>query len=281
MVVTAGAVHGQAKEGLADRTEHVLQLLLADLELQDRAGRAVPGLVVRAGDQEARGGDSLSGGVGQHVACDLLAHKLVVGLVRVQATDDVVPVGPGVVADRVALEPLRLREARHVEPVPAPSLAVAGIGQHAVHQPGVGVRRAIVDECVYLGGRWRNAEHVERHAANECRAVGGRRGAQMVALQVRQHEGVDGIGYPGPVLDGRHCHRPELLQRPPVWSGALSLWSRLARRRLGLPDRAARDPAPERIYLRRGERLAGRHLPGGDLLEDQALLRIAEEFQAS
>ena len=57
VVVTAGAVHGQAHESLADRAEHVLQLLLADAGLDERADGAVAGLVPRPHGEEAGGDD--------------------------------------------------------------------------------------------------------------------------------------------------------------------------------------------------------------------------------
>ena len=58
------------------------------------------------------------------VAGELFFHELIVRLVVIEALDDVIPVTIGVRAVHVVLIAIGFRETNHIQPVPAPLLAV-------------------------------------------------------------------------------------------------------------------------------------------------------------
>ena len=108
----------------------------------------------------------------QHVAGHLLPDEAAIGLVRVEGPDDVIAIGPGVIAAFVLVVAVRVAVVDHVEPVPAPALAVARRRQQAIDQLLVGVRRVVLDEGVDLLRRRRQAVQVEGQAADQRPAVG-------------------------------------------------------------------------------------------------------------
>ena len=131
---------------------------------------------------------SASSVAGQQVAGELLADELVVGHVAVEGVDHPVAVAVhlrdrvvGVVAGGVGV-------ADHVEPVPAPALAVGGRGEQPVDDLREGVRRLVRQERVDLLGRRRQAGQVEGRAADQRPLVGGRRGRQALRLELREDE---------------------------------------------------------------------------------------------
>ena len=88
--------------------------------------KASIGVRTQPGDHEARRDDPLAFAGRQHVAGQLLADEIAIGLVRIERGDDPVAVGPGVVAALVLVVAVRVAVVGHVEPVPAPALAVRG-----------------------------------------------------------------------------------------------------------------------------------------------------------
>jgi hypothetical protein len=115
----------------------------------------------------------------------------------------------------------------------------------------------------------RQADQVEVHPPQERGPVGGRRGGETLLFVDSGHEGIDGIAYPGGVLDGRQRRPLGTLKRPvpariifgPFRGGALS---------------ALLNPPAQERDLCFGERLAlGRHalahLRSGDALQEQTL----------
>ena len=75
----------------------------------------------------------------QHVAGHLFLDEPAVRLVLVERPDHVIAVRPGVGARLVLVVAVGVAVMDHVEPVPAPALAVVRAGQQAVDQPLVGV----------------------------------------------------------------------------------------------------------------------------------------------
>jgi hypothetical protein len=68
----------------------------------------------------------------------LLAHETIIGLVGIERADDVIAKAPGIAAFVVVGEARRIGIARHVEPVPAPLLAIVGGGEQSVDNLGKG-----------------------------------------------------------------------------------------------------------------------------------------------
>ena len=148
VVVAPGAAEGQAQEGRAGRVGGVGQPLVVELALDHRR------LLQRRADAVQRAGGDGLGVVGpQLVAGDLLLDEAVERLVGVQGADHVVAVAPGVGIEVVGLEAAGVGVAGHVEPVPAPALAVLRRGEQAVDQPFVGVGPLVVGEAFDLVGR--------------------------------------------------------------------------------------------------------------------------------
>ena len=208
-----------------------------------------------AGDgQVAGGGDRFRGptrsGIGrqfrgQDVAGDLLADELVVRLVGVEGVDDVVAVAPGLGHGEVGRLAGRVGVADHVEPVPAPLLAVGRRRQQPVHELVESVRRAVGEEGVDLVRRRRQPGQVERDAADERELV-GRRSRLQAALAPRSgEEGVEGMA------GGRRLRVAHRLERP-VLDGLHRLGG-------GGPSGPVADPAFQVGDGRGVERLVRRH----------------------
>ena len=132
VVVAAGAADGLAEEGLAHRVElfvhhihfELLLLLLFEVRVAEREERRGDELLLTLGD----------GAVREQIAGDLLAEEAVVGLVRVEAGDDVVAVAPSLLHHEAAQRE-RLGVTHHVQPVPAPTLAEVRGGEQGIHEP--------------------------------------------------------------------------------------------------------------------------------------------------
>ncbi len=149
-------------------------------------------------------------GLAKLIGGELLADELIVGQVVVEGRDHVVAIGVGIRIAAVLGEDVALGVgvAGHVEPVPAPALAVGGRGQQAIDHLGVGVGRGVVFERFDLVGRGRQAGQVECRAAQQRAPIGPRRGTQFVVFQPRENEAIDRAGGPVCVLDWRRIGKP-------------------------------------------------------------------------
>ena len=133
---------------------------------------------------------------GKQVAGDLLDRELVERHVGVQGADDPVAIGPDR-AVAVALVAVGVGIAGRVEPGGRPALAVVRRGQQSIDQALVGVGRSIGEECIDLGDARRQADQIERNAADQTLAVGWRRGARpSFSRRARTNESI-GIARPG------------------------------------------------------------------------------------
>ena len=113
VVVATGASDAQPEEGRARRAKHVVEVV------EFRRGGVIRLIVpdvqsVEASSDETgspfrcEGRFGLEGRFGQFVTRELFSHELIVGLVAVEAGDDVVAVTPGVRLRSVALVPVAL-----------------------------------------------------------------------------------------------------------------------------------------------------------------------------
>ena len=153
------------------------------------------------------GGDALFvGGRGQHVAGDLLDGELVERQVAVERVDHPVAVPPHR-AEGVLLVAVAVGVAREVEPGAGPALAVVRRGEQAVHGLLVGVGRGVGEEGIDLLERRRQADQVEREAAEEGLARGLGRGLEPFRLEARGDEAVDRRAGPRVVLRDRMAGR--------------------------------------------------------------------------
>ena len=122
VVVAAGAADGQRQERLAHHIQavvHAIRLVLADIHgrvhflTQEPEARAQDRFVFVVWPQPR--GDQVSG--------QMLADKLVIGDIRIQCANHVVPVLPGVGDRRIEFVAARLGVSDQIQPVPRPPLA--------------------------------------------------------------------------------------------------------------------------------------------------------------
>ena len=182
----------------------------------------------------------------------MLDRKLIEGNVAIEGVDDPVAIRRHL-AVVVEVDAVRVGIASGIQPVAAAMLAPVRGPEKLVHIALVVVGRRVGHERLHVRGLRRQAGQVEAEPASQRAPVrlGGR--LQPALFQLREHELIDWIANPLPLLDGRG-QRPLGRQERPV---------RLIRR-------AGGDPTPECLFLCRRQRLVrlGRRHP---------LLRVVRE----
>ena len=283
VVVAAGAAHGQAQQAGAEDPD----LLADDLNaVGHEVGQAVPGLVVHhsqetGGDQVVHGfpgEDGLPGQVCQLVPGQLLQQEAVVGLAGIERANDVVPVAVGVRAVGIA---------HQVQPVAAPALAVAGRVQQPRNECFVGGRIGVGQEPPNLLGFRRQSGQVKAGSPDQGEAVGFGREAESLFLEPGGNEGIHWVAQPG-WIDRAGQGRWGCSWRLEGPEAAVFV----AHKRIGpvslmpiIPihfQGAQGDPADELLQSPGTHRpqaglhfsFTGRHFPGPDPLNDQALVGI-------
>ena len=81
-------------------------------------------MIVWTVDEQCGGDHSVPCRRSQHVPGNLLPHKLIVGLVLVEAANDVITIGPGMRPRRILFESFAFTETDDVVPVLRPALPV-------------------------------------------------------------------------------------------------------------------------------------------------------------
>ncbi len=170
VIVAAGAADGQAEKYRTDAIRHFREDFVAAEGHFRVAGVATDRAEPIETDRDFAVG--LSGS--DLVAGQLFADELVIGLVVVEATDDVIAIAPGAGPRTVVLEPFRLGEADDVEPVAAPAFAVVRTDQQLIDELFVSTRVRRGDERGDLLRRRRQAGQVERETADQRPSIGFR-----------------------------------------------------------------------------------------------------------
>ena len=204
----------------------------------------------------------IQGRIRQQVACQLLDREPIERHVAIEGIDDPIAPPPHV-ALAVSLIAVAVGVSRGLEPRERHPLAVARRLQESIDDVAIGIHRSICHEPIDLGRRGRQADEIERDAANPRRAVRVRSGPQTLSLEPFEHEGVDWI--PDPVLIGHDRKR-----------GA----SGRHERPVLLPCRSLFDPSLDDRHIPAAERLTAlRHPPGGggqtDTAEHLAVARVS------
>ena len=148
VVVAAGALDRQPLEGVEDGGDDVVAVevtadFAVDRVLADVAQRA---LVPRPGREKAQGRDEFWLVREEDICGDLFLHETGIGCIRVEGTDQVVAITPGVRPDAVLVVAVRLGEVDGVHPESRHPLTVCGRGQKSIDEslvciePGVGRR---------------------------------------------------------------------------------------------------------------------------------------------
>ncbi len=159
VIVAARAIHGERQKRGACRGHHIVELVGALLGGQHRIGTLHQ--VHRPADKKSRRLVRA-----ERVAGQLFADEFVIGQISVERTDHVVAVRPRVGARLIHFEPVALRKAHDVQPMPRPAFAISRRGEKFVDEPLDGVRRRIRHERVDFFRRRRQPDHIEIHAPN-------------------------------------------------------------------------------------------------------------------
>ena len=260
VVVTLRAAHRQPEERGRDDLDRVRHHRVARCFLIGRERRPVRchAQKTRRRDQFHRvRGKILQRRFHQFITGELLADELVERLVRVERTNHVIAIPIGVLAFRVpVIVALRIRVARHVQPVPSPPLAVMRRLQqpldHALECTGCGVGHKRID----LFRRRRQARQIKRRAAEQCHLVRLGRKPQPARPQLRQQERIHRCAHRvsrrSPGRQHRHRRSPQRLKRPKFPLFLREIRPLPQRLRLGpRRPRARRHPSSQRLHLRR------------------------------
>ncbi len=273
MVVAARAGRGEPHEPARNDVDAVIDDVLLVVEKTAADGQKTHG------GQRRRIGLRLA----QHelIGGELLDDELVVRQVGVQRLDDPIAIGVRVrelallAGDEIAA---RVGVARDIEPMPAPALAVAGRGEEPVDHLREGIGRLVLLEGLDLRGGRRQADEIERGAAQQRALVGARRRREFGGFHARERELVDRRLHPVRRVRDRRRRGIRDRLKGPVMQRAILLRRERALVRLG-PRQAELDPLRERgDLLLRQLRLLGRHVilrlvP--DALDERALIRLA------
>ena len=180
------------------------------------------------------------------IARNLRLHEPVIRHVFVERANH-----PVAIAERVGVRRIHFRFqpvvgiARHVQPEPSPTLAMAWRGQQSLHYLLEGFGRRVGRERVHLRRSRRQSGQIEIGAPDERPRVGGRRGLDALGLHLRQQEPVHVVARPRLILHrGRRglAHRLKRPERFLLWRD-LKLGSLgRGRRLIGRPHRAGAHP---------------------------------------
>ena len=129
----------------------------------------------------------------------LLNHELFERDVGIKCPDHVISVSISkwvfsLVGEDVALG---IGVVRHIEPVPAPALAIEGRGEKSFHHARESVGRAVGLECLDFLGRGRNAQEVERGPADQGPPIGRGRRREPRVFEPGQNKCVNRRTAPG------------------------------------------------------------------------------------
>ena len=211
VVVTAGAADGEAEERGARGREHVVHRVVA--RALDFVGGDLRGEHTRA--EKARGAEGQRVVRLELIARELPAQELVERQVAVERFDDEVAEVKSAGAVVVVFEAAALGEARDIQPVPRPTLAVARGVEQAGEEFRPRVGGGVFEEVVHGLGCWRDAVQVEVSAADERALVRGR--GEGARGGFGEEEAVNGIADCRlPIADGGRRRARERLKRPPL-----------------------------------------------------------------
>ena len=210
------------------------------------------------------------------VAGNLLEQKSIVGLVRIEGPDHIVPVAP-CLTSILTVPILDIGITRQIEPIAPPPFTVTGGRQQAVNQLLIGLRILVREECLsFFRGGWQSGK-IEVGSPDQCEAIRLRRERQSLCLELLQDESVNRIADAILVADGGRFNRSRRPERPKLPVLITHQRIRLGSGHVGLyiPFRSTLcNPLLELLDFRldqwadtRLKELLGGHLSGQDLLQ--------------
>ena len=206
--MTARATDGETEQRERGRVRHVVQGIAPALHLIGGIDHVGPEEVERRRDLRVR----IAGE--KFIARQLFTDETVVGLVRVESPHHVVAVAPRVGPRRIVLEPVALRKARQIQPVPPPPLAVVRRGQQPVNERLIGTRRRVAHKRIDLCQRRRQPHEIEGHAADQHLTVSWHRRAASLRLQTGQDKRIERRFRPRGLLHHGQLRSYHRLKRP-------------------------------------------------------------------
>jgi hypothetical protein len=198
VIVTLRATNRKAEENRPDVAGQIVERVLPS----ERDNR---GIAFIGPHPQVTGGDLGVNVLGkQLVAGNLFLHEAIEGNIRVERPHDKVAIFPSQRPQRVGFIPGGFGESHEVEPGPSPGFAVMRARQQAVHQPLISIGSRIVDEG--FGVRWsrRQAEQVERHAADQFAPIRLSGKPQTARLESGEHKRIDGRSHAVATSQARH-----------------------------------------------------------------------------
>src|SRR5262245_23475761 len=105
-----------------------------------------------------------------------------------------------------------------VEPCPDPAFAVMGRGEQPIDEPFVGIGVWVFHKLPHLVRRRRQADQIERHAADERGAIGLGGGSEPCSFETREDEAIDRIPRPLGMLRRWEGWPDDRLERPMLLS---------------------------------------------------------------
>ena len=190
VVVTLGALDGEAQHALADGVHAVEHRIHAELLRIDSAF-----LVDHRVAQKAGGDNLFLRRVWQLIARQLLDDELIVRQVAVQRVDHVIAVEPNLAA-LVLFETVGVRVTRGIEPLPAPALAVVRRTEQALDCCLVSILRLVGEEGVHFGDGWRQADQVQAQAAKQGDLVRGGCGLELFLFEPGEDKVIHRVARP-------------------------------------------------------------------------------------
>ncbi len=125
--------------------------------------------------EETGCGEGLARGLGDLVASDLFGHEAIVGDVRIERVNQVVPISPDVLFCAVIFESFGLSVPDYIHPVTRPFFAVVRAGEETFNEARPGIVGGVGHECIHFLGGWWEAEEVIGGTADKLFFGGARR----------------------------------------------------------------------------------------------------------
>ncbi len=109
---------------------------------------------------ETRGNECLGSHFIQLITSDLLAHKVIVGLVTIQTLDDVITIAPCLRLGIVSLITIGFGITHQIQPVSSPFLSITIGSQQVIDHFLVSTGRRICFKGLHIGHRGRQARQI-------------------------------------------------------------------------------------------------------------------------
>ena len=197
VIVATRAIYRHRDRGPHHLGDHIIeiegtggttQFLAPRLDLTDK--------IPRTGREEAGRDDRVRLLRPERVSRDLLLQEAEVGLVGVEALDDIVAISPGMVAALVALEAMGVGIVRKIEPVPGEALPKMRRREETIDQLPIGIGSLILHEGLDRLRRRGQPMQVEGEPPNQRGPIGFGRGGKADLGAFRLDEGVDRMPLP-------------------------------------------------------------------------------------